>query len=241
MNKNVSNDIARSVACTRKIFFAAYDAVLEVQAEMAKNEERFKKVSMVLCEKANNCEKLRKASIGQIVEYKKELDRIEQETELVRAAKKEKHNAVAQHNNWEMQLRNARVRGQSEAISLLEKAEPTKPEDVLIPEIRPIDVRVEARGLVAVYDLSVAMNDHTLAIAALRECEERRVELAKLLSDRECELFAVRKEYEADVNKTIAEYERRERIAKAARAQKVAALKAARDGAAAELSQMGIA
>ena len=239
MKKDVSNEIARDVAMTRKNLLAAFKSVEDVRAEINTNNIRLEKVLQKVCETSERIEVLRASSMVVISNYEKELERVSDECRLRAEAKAEKKRVQQEHERWELDLRNARTRRKCETIKKLEASEPKKPEDVVIPEIKPVEKNVEARGLVASYDLSVAVNDYVLAIAARRECKEREVELSALLNKRECELIEARKEYEIDVNRTIAEYERRARVAQEERKQKIAALKASRDAANAGLKQMG--
>lgn len=239
MKKDVSNEIARDVAMTRKNLFAAFKSVEDVRAEINTNNIRLEKVLQKVCETSERIEVLRASSMVVISNYEKELERVSDERRLMAEAKAEKKRVQQEHERWELDLRNARTRRKYETIKKLEASEPKKPEDVVIPEIKPVEKNVEARGLVASYDLSVAVNDYVLAIAARRECKEREVELSALLNERECELIEARKEYEIDVNRTIGEYERRERVAQEERKRKIAALKASRDAANAGLKQMG--
>lgn len=239
MKKGVSNEIARDVQMTRTKLFAAFKSVEDVRAEINKNSVRLEKVVQKVCETSEQVEVLRASSISAICEYEKELERVAAESNLRSEAKAEKKRVQQEHERWELDLRNARTRRKHETIKKLEASEPMKPEDVAVPEIKPVGKNIEARGLVASYDLSVAINDYVLAVAARRECKEREVELLALLDERERELIETRKEYEIDVNRTIGEYERRERVAQEERKRKIAALKASRDAANVGLKQMG--
>lgn len=240
MKKQVSNEIAREVACTRKNLIAAFKSIEEVRAEINANNVRLEKVLQRVCETSEKIEVLRVDSMSAICAYEKELERVAAESKLRGEVKEEIRRVRQEHGEWELKLRNARTRNKHATIEELMASEPKKPEDIAVPEIKPVEKNIEARGLVASYDLSVAVNDYALAVAARRECREREVELSALLDKREREFLEARKEYEKDVNTAVVESERRERVAHEERKRKIAALKASRDAANAGLKQMGV-
>jgi len=244
--KCVSNDVAKGVESSRNGFMSAFEEFERINAEIVENRERRERIEKRIAERLEAVEELRKRNAGDIAEYSEEKERVNAETAAKEKANDDVRAAKEVHENWETMLRNVKAtdrpgRGMAKtSLSAFMATEPTKPENITVPEITPINGNVEARGLRAIQELAEAMNDCAVAVAERRGCDEREGELLNALDEKEVEMLEMRKVFEQDVNKTTDLCASASAREKARRDFEIKALKQTRDAAIAGLKARGV-
>lgn len=246
MRKEITRDVESVINDWRSAFMSAYAETEEIRAELLTETERLETKKQAEKALYESVAALRGTLCQIIADYQGEVDRVRAECREVGAAKAERKKLEARLSDWINEIGRAKnnralgLRGVSDEVIMKLESEKPDPESITIPEVTPVDEQIEARGVAALQELAVAMNDCTLAIIARRHCQERIAELTERLEAAEVDLIDKRKEFEKELNSAVHEHETRIRAASAKREQEINALKKARDATAARLKALGV-